>query len=362
MGRYYTLFTPGPIDVPEDILKETAQPLVYHREEKFQALLNEVTEGLRKLVYANNKIFFFTSSGTGAMEAACTNLLSYVDKPIVAICGKFGERWCELCKAYKVEPTVIEEEYGKSIKPERLEQTLKRANRPTVIFTTLTETSTGVLHDIKAFGAISKAYDSYLVVDGVAGLGADLCEQEAWNVDVFIGASQKALMAPPGISFMSLSTRALEKAKKSDLPKYYFDLKIYEKFLEKGQTPFTPAITILYGLRKGLAKILKTGVDNNFQRHKEVADFVRGEVSRMGLELLPDSPSNGLTVSKMPQAMDSTAIIKELKERHKILFANGQGELKGKIIRIGHMGNYDTKKMTSALDAFKQVMKAKGLR
>jgi aspartate aminotransferase-like enzyme len=353
----YTLFTPGPIDVPDDILQETAQPLVYHREEQFGKLLSEIADNLRRIIYSNEQIFFFTSSGTGALEAACSNILSNSDVPIVAVCGKFGERWLELCETYRIQPIVIREEYGKSVKPERIEDELKKRGKPTVIFTTLTETSTGALDDIKAFGDISERYDSLLVVDGVAGLGADFCTQQGWHIDMLVGASQKALMAPPGISFLAASKRALEKVNTSDLPKYYFHLPMYEKFIARHQTPFTPAITILYGLRKGLELILKEGLDENFERHRTMAQHVRKRIREMGYDMLAESPSNALTVVKMRGTIDSTEIIKEIKEKHHILFANGQQNLRGKIIRIGHMGNYDTKKMDKALDVLHKVLK-----
>ncbi len=356
----YKLFTPGPIDLPEDVLQETAQPLIYHREEKFQKLFNEISEKLKKVIYSNSAIFLFTSSGTGAMEAACCNILSSKDEPIVAICGRFGERWLELCQVYKIKPVVIKEDYGKSIAPEKIEEVLKKKGKPTVIFTTLTETSTGALDDIKSFGEISKKYDSFLVVDGVAGLGADFCSQQDWHIDILVGASQKALMAPPGISFIAVSPRALEKANQSDLSNYYFNLRIYERFRIQNQTPFTPAITILYGLKKGLNKILDIGLDENFRRHAQNADYVRNRITKLGYELLPEHPSNALTVMKMHVGIDSTKIITELKEKHHILFANGQADLRGKIIRIGHMGNYDINKLSGALDALEDVLGKRG--
>lgn len=352
--KLYKLFTPGPVDVPEDVLKETARPMIYHREDKFKTFLLDITTALRKILFTNHKIYFLTSSGTGGMEAACANILSSTDVPIVASCGKFGERWIELCRYFKVQPTIIQEEYGKSIPPERVEEVLKKRGATTV-FTTLTETSTGAVNNVKALGEICKKYDSLLVIDGVAGLGADYCPQDEWNIDVLIGGSQKALMAPPGIAFISVSPRAHEKIKKSDLPKYYFHLDFYEKFLEKGQTPWTPAITILFGLKKGLDKILKEGVKENFKRHAKIGDYVRKRVKKMGLQLLPENPSNGLTVMKMPPHVDSTDIIKEIKEKYYILFANGQGEMRGKILRIGHMGNYTIPKLTKAVDILEKV-------
>jgi aspartate aminotransferase-like enzyme len=353
----YTLFTPGPIDVPDEILKEISKPLVYHREEKFSELLNITIANLKKILYTKNKIFIMTSSGTGAMETACANVLSTKDEPVVAICGKFGQRWLDLCESYNVEPTVLKKDYGKSIPPEKIEEVLKKKNKPAIVFTTLVETSTGALNDIKSFGEICKKYNAYFVVDEIAGIGVDFCPQDDWHVDIAVGASQKGLMSPPGVSFISINERAFKKTVQSDLPKYYFNLQIFDKFISKGQTPWTPAINTIYGLKKGTDRILKIGLDENFNNHKEMAAYVRERITKLGFELLAENPSNALTVIKMPDSLDSTEIINELKEKHQILFANGQGELKGKIIRIGHMGNYNIKKIGKAIDALESVLK-----
>lgn len=353
----YTLFTPGPVDIPEDILHETAQKAVYHREVQFAELFRTTSEGLKQILGTSGRLFLFASSGTGAMEAACSNILSSSDEPVVAICGKFGQRWHELCKAYKITPVVVQEEYGCCIKPETIEAILKQKTKPTVVFTTLTETSTGALNDIRAFGEITEKYGAFLVVDGVAGIAADRCPQDEWHVDILVGASQKALMSPPGISFIAVSERAFEKTKKSNLPAYYFNLAIYEKFRSKQQTPWTPAINVLYGLNKGISKILKMGLDQNYAHHRDVADYVRERIKNMGLETLARRPSNALTVVKMPDKLTSTDIISELKEKHGILFADGQADLRGKIIRIGHMGDYTKEKMRPALDALEHIIK-----
>jgi aspartate aminotransferase-like enzyme len=357
MKGKYTLFTPGPVDVPEEVLKSTACPLLYHREESFGELLKQTVDKLKKILDAGKcRIYFFTCSGTGAMEATCCNLLRKKDKPVVAVSGKFGERWLELCETYGIEPIVVRAEYGKSIAPEQLEAALKEAQKGTAILTTLTETSTGALNDIEKFGEISHRYEAYLMVDGVAGLGADYCPQDKWHIDALVGASQKALMAPPGIAFVSLSQRAAERIEHSDLPKYYFNMNIYEKFRNKNQTPFTPAITVVCGLHKGLDMIVENGIEENFKRHAGLAQYVRERVSAMGFELFAESPSNALTVIKMPKNTDSTPIIREIKEKHGILFANGQAHLRGTIIRVGHMGNYTIEKLGRALDILESVL------
>ena len=361
MKRRYTLFTPGPVDVPEEVLRDTSCPLLYHREDAFGKLYQQTSADLKKILHAEHaEIYFFTSSGTGAMEATCANLLSSKDKPIVAVSGKFGERWLELCHAYRIEPITVKEDYGKSIAPEQIAEALKNAPRGTVILTTLAETSTGALNDIQKFGEIARKHDAFLVVDGVAGLGADRCPQEEWHVDVLVGASQKALMAPPGIAFVSLSKRALERTQSSDLPKYYFNINTYEKFRCKNQTPFTPAITIFCGLKKGLDMIIERGIEENYRKHAEMAEYVRKRVRAMGFDILPEHPSNALTVIKMPANVVSTPIIQRIKEEHGILFANGQANLRGTIIRIGHMGNYTIEKLGQALDILESVMTRQG--
>lgn len=352
----YTLFTPGPVDVPDEILKAMAHPLVYHREKSFAMLLEQITEKLKKVVAGKSTIYYFTSSGTGAMEATCCNMLNSSDTPIVAVCGKFGQRWLELCTAYGLNPVVLQEEYGKSVQPSAVEQALKKLGKPTVLLTTFAETSTGALNDIRTLGDIIKKFDSYLVVDGIAGIGADVCYQDKWHIDVIVGASQKALMAPPGISFVAANDRACEKMKHSDIPKYYFSIEISNKFTKKQQLPWTPAINIFYGLNHGLDMLLKIGVEANWKKHRDMATYVRTRVTDMGVELLPENPSNALTVMKMPGHINATDIIEEIKEKHKILFANGQAELRGKIIRIGHMGNYSIPKLTKALDILEKVL------
>lgn len=356
MKSNYTLFTPGPVDVPDDVLQETAQPILYHRDISFSEFLRDTKEALNRILESNGRTFFLTSSGTGALEAACCNLLSSDDKPIIAMCGKFGQRWLEICKAFRIDTITISEEYGKSIAPESIKRVLKHQKKASVVFTTLAETSTGALNDIKTFGEIIHEHNGYLVVDGVAGIGADPCPQDDWHIDILVGASQKALMAPAGIAFLSLSERAFERTKQSDLPKYYVDLAIYEKFLAKNQTPWTPAVNIIYALKKGLDKILKTGIKQNLSNHTNMADHVRKRISAMGFTVFPEYPSNALTVVSMPEGIDSTEIIQAVRDRFNILFANGQGELRGKLLRLGHMGNYTIPKLDHALDALEQVI------
>jgi aspartate aminotransferase-like enzyme len=355
----YILFTPGPVDVPEDILKAMSNEVVYHREKKFTELFSDTTERLKKVLATEGRIFFFAASGTGAMEAAFSNLMSRSDRPVIAICGKFGQRWLEISNSYGIDPLVCRVDYGKSLDPRSVQTILEKNKKPAVIFATLTETSTGALNDIKTLGKIVRDHGSYLVVDGVAGIAADVCYQDDWCIDILVGASQKALMSPPGISFIAVNERAFAKIEKSNLPAYYFDLRIYEKFRLKNQTPWTPAINVFYGLNIGLEKILKKGLEKTYADHRKAAGYVRERVKKLGLDLLPEKPSNALTVIKIPDN-NSTEIIQTIKEKYGILFADGQADLKGSIIRIGHMGNYGIEKLSRALDALETTLHQRG--
>ncbi len=353
----YTLFTPGPVDIPDQISAEMNKPLVYHRENRFAQMHDEISKKLKLILQTKNRIYFLTSSGTGAMEAASTNILNANDEALILVCGKFGERWAEICAIHKIKAHIMKVDFGKVVAPEAVETKLKKLNKRQVIFTTLTETSTGAMSDIKAIGTLAMRYDCFLVVDGIAGLAADTCPQDDWHIDVLIGASQKAFMSPPGISFYSVNERAYQKMSKGHLPNYYFSVELAEKFYQKGQTPFTPAINVLFAFKKGIEIILDIGIEKNLENHKVIGDFVRQRVTNMGFDLLPEQPSNALTVFKMNDKLDSTEIIRLVKERHNILFANGQAELRGKIIRIGHMGNYNVTKLEGAIAVLESVIK-----
>jgi len=351
--RKYTLYTPGPTEVPETILKATAQPLAYHREASFSEIYSATVKELRKIFITTGRIFVLTSSGTGAMEAAVANLVSRNDKALVVICGKFGERWRELLLRYGAYVRNLEVRYGKSIAPEELERKLKTDDSIKYVFTTLTETSTGALLDIKSFGNICHKLNRHLIVDCVAGLGADEFRMDDWHVSVAVGASQKALSAPPGLAFIAVSEPAWQIMKNCRTPKYYFDLQIAEKFALKNQTPWTPAISILNGLHIALTNVNKKGIKKVWQEHLQIAEFVRKYIADMNLEIFPDYPSNALTVIKIPEGFDGAKIVEYIKIRHKILFANGQAEMRGKVVRIGHMGYFTKPGITKALNAFK---------
>jgi aspartate aminotransferase-like enzyme len=333
------LLTPGPTPVPPEALLSMAMPIIHHRTPEFMEIFKEVSEGLKYIFQTETDVLVFTSSGTGAMEAAVSNLLSPSDKAITVEGGKFGERWTEICRAYKINAMPIGVKWGTAVDPKDIELKLKEDNEIQAVFTTLCETSTGAQTDIKAIADITKRYNAVLVVDAISGLGAVDIKTDEWGVDCVIAGSQKGLMIPPGLAFVSLSKKAWEKVEKSKFPRYYFDFKATKKALEKTDTPFTPAISLVIALRTTLRMMRQEGLDVIFTRHKKLACATRAAMKAMGLELFaPTAPSDCVTAVKVPSSLDGEKLVKLMRDKYGVAIAGGQAEMKGKIFRIAHMG------------------------
>jgi len=341
------LLTPGPTPIPPRVLETMARPIIHHRTPEFQKIIQEVEEDLKYVYQTKNEVLIFAASGTGAMEGAVINLLSPGDKALVVRGGKFGERFGEICLAYGIEFTAIDVEWGKAVGPEIIRNILEEDKRRTAnherrikaVYTTLCETSTGVATDIEAIGKILKNYEAGLVVDAISGLAAVPIKTDEWGVDVVISGSQKGLMIPPGLAFVSVSPKAWALVEKSTLPKYYFDFKAYRKALDKIDTPFTPAVNLIIALREALKIIKEEGLDVIFERHKKMAFAVRSAVKAMGLKLFsPDAYSGGVTAVRVPQGIDGAKLVKTMRDKYGVGIAGGQAELKGKIFRIATMG------------------------
>ncbi len=354
----YRLYTPGPVDVPTLVLNEMANKLVYHREASFSKILQSVTRGLQKMILTKSEVHVLTASGTGAMEAAVCNLLSPGDKVVVATAGKFGERWRELALRWGAYVDEISQPYGRTVAPEELERKLRANDSARVVLTTLTETSTGALSDIKAYGDICHRLNRILVVDAIAGLAADELRMDDWHLDVVVGGSQKGPAVPPGLSFVAVSPRAAEFVDRAKGPRFYFDLRTSRRFMEKGQTPWTPAISLFYALDLALKQLHRSGMARCWKSHKTAADMVRGKVAELGLTLFPEYPSNALTVIRMPDGIDGTKVVELCKTRDKVLLANGQAELRGKVVRIGHMGPVKLTELARVFEAFRRAYRA----
>ena len=349
------LMTPGPTPVPENIMNEMAKPIIHHRTAEYRAIFKEVNEGLKEILRTKNDIAIFTSSGTGAMEAACVNLLSAGDKTIVVRGGKFGERFTEICEAYGVKAINVDIEWGSAPDPSSIKKILDSDPSIKAVFTTLCETSTATVYDIKAIGNIVKEYDAVLVVDVISGLGADVFDQDAWHVDVAVGGSQKGLMIPPGLSFISISKKAWKKIEESKLPKYYFDFKKYKKSADKDDVPFTPAITLMVGLKKVLAQLRAKGCDKALKDYAKLTKQLKDSLSSMGVCLFSKSPSSAVTAISIPEGVDGVELVKSLKKKG-IHVAGGQAQLKGKIIRVAHMGGITSKDIEETIKALKDCL------
>ena len=355
------LLTPGPTPVPEETLLELARPVFYHRSPYARQILSEVHENLQYVFCTKNLVLPLTASGTGGMEAAVSNLLAPGDKAICLISGRWGERWKNLCKAFGVESANVTVPYGESVRPDQLEQAIRQHPDARAVFSTLSETSTGVRNDIAAFGELVAQTPMVLVVDAISGLGVIECRTDDWHVDVCVTGSQKALMLPPGLAFVSVSDKAWQAIEKNTAAKvYYFDLKKYRDKLKESDTPFTPANTLIRALRVSLKKLREEGIENVWKRHAQMAAAARAGMEALGLELLARQPADGLTVAKVPAGIDGVALVGKLEKQYGLRLAGGQDTLKGKIIRLGHMGYIDQFDVLAAISGLELVLKEMG--
>ena len=357
------LLTPGPTNVPRRVLDATALPIIHHRTKAFQAILERVNANLQKFFCTKHPVMTFAASGTGAMEASITNLLSRGDTVLSFSAGKWGERYRDIARAYGLNVVSIEGVYGETFKPERLREELKKNPSAKAVLTTLCETSTAVTHPVKEFAAVTRESGALLFVDAISGLGCDALKMDEWGVDVVICGSQKGMMLPPGLAFVALNERAQAMIVKSDLPKYYFNFAETLKAIKKNDTPFTPAVSLIRGLDAALDMILREGVEKVWQRHAQVAEWVRGQMTSLGLVLFSKAPANGLTAVVMPEGIASGNVIKIMRDEHQVVMADGQGELQGKLIRFAHMGAACTlEDAKTGMNAFMDAMDKNGFK
>ena len=333
------MLTPGPTPLPPQICEAMARPIIHHRTPQFQLILKEAIDGLKYVYQTKNDVFVFASSGTGAMEAAVINLLSAGDTALTIQGGKFGERWTELCRAYNINTEVVDVEWGKAVEPSEIEKRLEANPKIKAVFVTLCETSTGVVNDIEAIGKVVKDKDAVLVVDAISGLGAIDIKADEWFCDIVVSGSQKGLMLPPGLGFISVSPKAWKMVESAKSPRYYFDLRKAKKAIDKADTPFTPAISLVIALNEALKMLKEDGLEKVFLRHKKMADATREALKALGLALFaPDASSDVVTAARIPQGIDGEKLVKVMRDTYGVTIAGGQDEMKGKLIRIAHMG------------------------
>ncbi len=356
------LLTPGPTPLYPKALYAMLGSDLHHRTDDFRAVYKSVLADLKELMGTVNDVLVLVSSGTGAMEASVTNCFSPGDKVIVCSAGKFGERWAEIVKAYGLNLVLIEEPYGKHVTAQQLEQAL--AANPDVkgVFVQASETSTGAAHDVKAMGEAVKKTQAIFVVDAITGLGTMPLDIDGWGLDIVIGGSQKAFMVPPGIAFMSISTKAWAMMDTAKLPRFYFNLKKERKNAVNGESSWTPATSLMLGLAEALKYIKTLGMDKLVDNAQQLARATRAACQALGLELFsPNSPSASVTAIKAPAGMDSGIIVKEFKTRFGSIIANGQGSMKGQIFRIAHLGYFDFADLFAMVAELELILHAHGV-
>jgi len=346
------LMTPGPTPAPPEVLAAIAQPVIHHRGPDYKKLYAECLGRLREVFRTESEVLLFGASGTGAMESAVANLCSPGDPVLVVSAGYFGERWAKLAKAYGADVDHLSYDWGEIPSADDVASRLgERA--ATAVFLTQSETSTGVVSDLQPVAAAARDAGALSVVDAISSLGAVPLETDAWGIDVVAAGAQKALMTPPGLAMVSASEAAWEKSATATSPSFYFDWEITRKGQSKLDAPVTPPVSLVAGLNVALGIILEQGLEAAFDRHVRLGRACREGVKAMGLELFsPDDDSSAVvTAVRAPDGIDSDELVLLLRDRHGVTLAPGQGELKGKIFRIGHIGYYDVFDITTALAA-----------
>src|SRR4030042_1662446 len=314
MEKHY-LMTPGPTPIPEEIIKTMARPIIHHRTPQYLDIVKKVNEDLKKVFKTSCNVLTFTASGTGAREASVVNTLCQGDTAVVVRGGKFGERFAEICQAYGVKVVPVDIDWGTRPEPSVIEGALKRYPETKAVFMQLCETSTATVYDVKSIAGLMRERETILVVDAISGLGADEFEMDSWGVDVACGGSQKSLMLPPGLAFCAVSKKAWTMVRRSKLPKFYLDFEKYDQLVDKGDSPWTPSITLVIGLQRALSMITQEGVDNFIKRHKADAEFVRSFLKGLGLGIYSKFPSDAVTAAKVPHGVDGQELICSLKAK-----------------------------------------------
>jgi len=356
MQKQY-LLAPGPTPVPPRVLQAMALPIVHHRAPAYKEIFAEVREGLKYLFQTEQEVLVLASSGTGAMEGTIINLFSPGDKVIAVRGGKFGERWSDLGKTYGLEVIDIDVEWGRAVAVTEVAAILEREGDVKAVLLQASETSTGVMHPVREIAALTRERENTLtIVDAITGVGVFALPMDEWGLDVVVTGSQKALMLPPGLAFAALSPKAWEFNKRSTLPRYYFDFAKELKNAEKGQNAYTPAVSLIVGLREVLRMIREETLEGVHARHARLATAMRAGVEAMGLKLFaPGSPSNAVTAVKAPAGVDGQDVVKVLRSRG-ITIAGGQDHVKGKIFRLAHLGYAGDFDVLTGLAALEMVL------
>jgi aspartate aminotransferase-like enzyme len=352
------LRVPGPTPCPPQALQAMGRQMINHRGGEFTKILNSTTEKLKQAFQTKGDVFILTSSGTGGMEAAIVNTLSPGDKVLSISNGAFSERFADIAEGYGAEVIRLNFEWGKAIDLATVEKTLEADGDIKAVLATHNETSTGMTNRLRDISAVVKKFDKLLLVDAISSLGCIDLPTDNWQCDVVVTGSQKGWMAPPGLAMVSVSEKAWQANAQAKMPRFYWDLAKAKDFLKKGQTPWTPAISLFYALDTTLDLILNEGLNNIFARHARVARIAREGVKSLGLSLFPDEEyaSNTVTAVNANDNVDIPKLIQILREEHDVIIAGGQRKLAGKIFRIGHLGSVCEDDIKSVLEALNKAL------
>ncbi|HEX4988895.1 MAG TPA: alanine--glyoxylate aminotransferase family protein [Candidatus Binatia bacterium] len=354
------LLSPGPTPIPNEVALAMSETMIHHRTPQFNKVFEEARQGLKTLFGTNGDVLILASSGTGAMEAAVANLFSPGEKVLVINGGKFGERWLNIANAFGLDPIEVKVEWGQAVKVDVVEKQLKLHPDIQSVMIQASETSTTVLHPVKEIAKLTKNGPLFLV-DGVTAVGVLPVPLDEWGIDALVTGSQKALMLPPGLGFIALSERAWQKTKKAKLPRFYFDLNLERKNQAKGSGAFTPAVSLIFGLRASLNMMAREGFDRVYARHARMARATRAAATAMGLKLLaPDSPSPAATGIFLPKGLDADKVLDYLRDQMGVILAEGQDQLKGKAIRIAHVGYMGAFDVITAIAALEMALRKFG--
>jgi aspartate aminotransferase-like enzyme len=349
---------PGPTPVPDEVLQAMAKQMINHRGPEFVQLLNDVTAKLKQIFQTKSDLLVLTASGTGGLEAAIVNTLSPGDKVLATSIGVFGDRFTKIAQQYGAETIPLSFEWGKAADIDAIRQALRAEPKIKAVMVTQNETSTGVTNDLASISSVVKEFDKLLLVDAISGLGAIDLPVDDWHCDVTVTGSQKAWMVPPGLTMISVSEEGWRAHAEAKMPRFYWDFTKAKSSLEKGQTPWTPAVSIIFALQVALDMMLKEGLTNVVARHARVGKATREGIKSLGLSLFAEEShaSNAVTAVAVPDGLDVKKLRKILKEEHQVVLAGGQQKLDGKIFRIGHLGWVTEKDIEAVISALKVAL------
>ena len=356
LKRY--LLAPGPTPVPPEALLAMAMPIIHHRTPQFSAIFRAAAEASRRLFGTEQPVLMLAATGTGGMEAAVTNTLSAGDRVLVVNGGKFGERWMEIGETFGLEVSVVEVEWGRAVEPAQVERALAKHPETKAVLVQASETSTTVLHPVAELAKLTRDRDCLLIVDGITSVGVVDMPMDETGIDVLVTGSQKAMMLPPGLALVAMSAKAWRFQESAGLKRYYFDLAKERKNLEQDTSAYTPAISMIVGLNAVFELIESTGgFEEAYRRHRILSQATRSGVEALGLSLLaPESPSPATTGVYLPAGVDGGKFVKYLRDTMGVTVAGGQGKLKGKIVRLAHIGYADTFDVVVGMSAMEMAL------